>query len=98
MPLFVCDICSSIENTGAGSYWDRNITGLWLDSTLHGKALCSACMPGTYANGKMNKRGGKWHGRFDRIKATESEILREGISRFEYLGKFSYLRQNGSSK
>lgn len=94
MPLFVCDACGTIENTGAANYWGRNITGLWSDPNLAGKALCSVCTPDTFADGRPNKRGGVWHNRFAREIATEELILKIGIRSFVYLGRFSYLEES----
>ncbi len=90
MGLFICDICHTIENTGQGSFWDRNDT-LWQDVSLNGKALCSACTPTTYADGTAVRDGGRWHGRFARTIATEALLLQTGLSRFNYLGPFSHL-------
>lgn len=62
MPMFVCDSCNSVENTALGVYWTKDM-GLFGEE-FNGKALCSECSPETYYDGSINKRGGKWHGRF----------------------------------
>lgn len=88
MPLFVCDICNAIENTGVGFYWGRNIKRLWSLESLQGKALCSECAPALFGDGSPNRRGGKWHGRFKKEVATIEEIILFGPSRFVYFGPF----------
>lgn len=88
MPLFVCDVCHAIENTGAGFYWPRNMKNMWADASLHGKALCSECTPSEFRDGSHNPRGGKWHGRFEKEIATIEAIVLEGPNRFVYFGLF----------
>jgi hypothetical protein len=66
MGVFVCDSCESVENTALGHYWSRGL-GLY-DPDVDRNALCSECMPAQYKDGKHNKDGGKWHGKFPKVK------------------------------
>ena len=76
MPDFVCDVCDVIENTACGFYWGRNHDKIWWkNSDLQGKALCSQCAPARYIDGSENGYGGKWHGKFERVIATEEILL-----------------------
>ncbi len=97
MPLFICDECGVIENTALGFCSGRKFRPWKKGSGKNGKALCSDCVPDTYANGNPNPRGSEWHGTFERVIATE-DILKTSYSLkrldFEYLGKFEYLREN----
>jgi len=104
MPDFVCDVCDVIENTACGFYWGRN-HDRWKESKLNGKALCSQCAPAEYRDGSENKYGGKWHGKFPRVIATEEILLDHkdgtrdlGFGRLIYLGKFSYLLEERETK
>ena len=94
MPLFVCDLCLTIENTGAGFYWSRNIKNLWSDAALQGKALCSECAPTSFKDGSPNKRGGAWHNRFKKQIATPLNITLAGPDRFVYFGPFENQFEN----
>lgn len=71
MPLFICEKCGCIENTALGRYWSRNMN-IWADDN-RGKALCSECAPTHFKGGEVNERGGKWHGRFEKTKATKAD-------------------------
>jgi hypothetical protein len=78
MPLFICDKCDTIENTALGRFWGVKYKG--------GDALCSACMP--ELRYRDYAKGGKWHGRFKRKKATLESLKKEDLSNFIYLGRF----------
>ncbi|KIL42098.1 hypothetical protein SD70_02640 [Gordoniibacillus kamchatkensis] len=66
MGLFVCDNCGCVENTALGHYWAKNIVAF--PTYPHGTALCTECMPDKYADGRPNPEGGKWHGKFPKVK------------------------------
>lgn len=93
MPLFICDECDTIENTSLGHYWARDLK-MFDDESKNGKALCSACTPPFYVSGRPSRHGGRWHNMFSREIATEEALLRSGVAQFEYLGKFSYLKES----
>ena len=64
MSLFQCSECGCVENTALCNY--SYITcGFW--DELKGKMPCSACTPDKFNNGTNNIKGGKWHGKFERI-------------------------------
>lgn len=83
MPLYVCDTCHSIENTAFGHYHTRGL-GYFKDKVKDAKALCSACMPNEYNNGKTRKTG--WHNHFEREIATTELIKEIGEFNFVYTG------------
>ncbi len=76
MPVFICDNCHTIENTATGHYWSRNHKDITHKDDL-GKAVCSACPPPRYSDGKLMS-GGKWHGRWKQEILT-AEMLINGI-------------------
>lgn len=67
MSIFVCDVCGCVENTSLGHFWGRERV-TFLDESKNGKALCSECTPSVYADGRVNKNGGKWHGKFPKVQ------------------------------
>jgi hypothetical protein len=67
MGLFVCDICECVENTALGHYWGKD-SAYFEDKKLKGKALCSECSPDKFSDGSSNEDGGKWHGKFLKVK------------------------------
>lgn len=88
MPIFICAKCGCIDNTATSSYWTlrlgTNRDNLKYHKSLAdyiGKPLCSEC--GRYVCGK-DKDGnsveaivpGRWHGKFDKAKATPEQIKR----------------------
>jgi hypothetical protein len=99
MPLFVCDKCSGIENTGDGDARYKSTgahSGFLVKNHDAIEALCSECKP-------VERGGGKWHGHFLKVIATEEMVRelgnwlerqdREGVPRgFIHYGKFEYLR------
>lgn len=97
MPLFICDECSAIENTALGFTNGEFYPNLWKDTSKNGKKLCSECAPAEYADGSPC-RGGKWHGEFPKVIATEATVRERGLwpenarKGFQFLGKFEYLR------
>ena len=97
MPVFICDLCDAIDNTGVGWYWERNDDYL-ADKTLKGKALCTCCAPSEYKDGKPTEYTGEWHGRFEKTIATEEYIKEIGFPYFIYMGKFEYLRTQNKDK
>ncbi len=99
MPLFICDVCSSIENTALSAY-DFADTLRWKDASLNGKHLCSECTPPVTEDGRVHGycEGGVWHGKFPKEIATEEIVLamRPGPPDYIdliYLGPFEYLRE-----
>ena len=72
MPLFICDKCGCIENTALGHFWSKDYG--YFGEELRGKALCSECMPTTYSDGSTARKGGAWHGKFEKSFPTEDEI------------------------
>lgn len=55
MPLFECEKCGTVDNTGLTNFWQS------YGSNPPGPSLCSACDPEI----------GKWHGRFDQRTVAE---------------------------
>lgn len=105
MPMFICDVCSGVENTARGFTDYTNSMIRWDNPALNGKMFCSECIPAEPdIDGDVYYRytGGKWHGEFPKEIATE-EMVRErgnwlehsdlpGAPRgFIYYGKFEYL-------
>ena len=66
MSIFQCEKCGCGENTACGRYHTRNMD-IWPDDELKGLALCSACSPTHYKDGEVNKKGGEWHGKWNRV-------------------------------
>jgi len=81
-----------MENTSLGTYHGRR-RQMFVDDTLTGKALCSACTPAQFRDGSATRCAGKWHGRFTKTIATEEEVIRLGLGYFTYLGPFAYLHK-----
>jgi hypothetical protein len=83
MPLFVCDRCSTVENTACGDH-----VGNLLDKSV--PKLCSACMESV----PPYREGGKWHGHFERRVATaelKAALAATGTARFgEFPPGFSF--------
>ena len=82
MSLYRCAKCECVENTALGLYWSKNYPDIFLWSTENyqykGRALCSACAPAQYNDGKPTKYG-KWHGKFPKQHVSEfpPEIQKE---------------------
>lgn len=51
-----------------------------------GLALCSACTPTSFRDGRPNRGGGKWHNRFPRQIAIPELVLYMGTDNFKHLG------------
>ena len=67
MPMFICDRCSTIENTACGDHGANMLN-------RNKPKLCSACMKSV----PPYRKGGEWHGRFERRVATPA--LREALA------------------
>lgn len=67
MPLFICEICSAIENTALGNYWGKKHIN-FKDSSFDGKALCSECTPPEFSDGSIDRDAGRWHNKFPKEK------------------------------
>lgn len=78
MPLFICDLCECIENTALGHYWGRD-QDYFGKPELRGKALCSECSPAVFGDGSVNTDGGRWHGRFEKRRATPEVLASAGF-------------------
>ena len=69
MAEYQCPKCGCKENSAYGLYHTRFQTDLYNwegKEELKGQALCSACAPATYKDGKPSKFG-MWHGKFKRV-------------------------------
>lgn len=66
MGIFVCDNCECVENTACGHFWTKEI--IVFKEFPKGTALCSECMPAKFSDCSLNKEGGKWHGKFPKVK------------------------------
>lgn len=78
MSLFVCDECGCVENTALGFYWGKDVL-TWKDTSKNGKALCSECMPTEFSDGSKLHEGGKWHGKFPKVKWDgKREVINRG--------------------
>lgn len=69
MSLYQCEVCGGRENTACGHYWDRKRISAYNWSGIEsrkGKALCSACGPTQYADGKLTEFKG-WHGQWPQL-------------------------------
>ena len=70
MSLFQCEHCGCCENTALTSGY-LSINHDCFDWTgmedREGKRLCSACNPAKFSDGTVSRKGGKWHGQFDRV-------------------------------
>ena len=97
MPMFICSSCSGIENTACGrnEYKDTGLYINFFEDPAKTNALCSECKP--VGSGSGRYPGGKWHGEFPKVIATEEIVLSRGLwptgnNGFMHLGKFEYLR------
>jgi hypothetical protein len=63
MSLFQCEQCGAVENSALGHYHSVG-SGRYKDKVKDAMKLCSECMPVEFNDGSINKKGGKWHGRF----------------------------------
>jgi hypothetical protein len=70
MGLFVCDNpeCGCVENTALGLYWGKDTDDMFPLPHVNGMALCSECMPDKFIDGTPHEEGGKWHGKFPKVK------------------------------
>lgn len=66
MSLYQCEKCGCIENTALGWYHCRKMGIAIQPKEEQGLALCSACGPTNYTDGKTIEKTGKWHGKFRR--------------------------------
>ena len=88
MSLFQCEKCGCCENTALSwqGHWGGHSDDMtdsfdWSDNPDdEGLKLCSACGPARFADGEPNKKGGGWHGQFERVFLPKGmfETNREG--------------------
>ncbi len=67
MPLYMCSMCFSVENTSLGGYWRQQMDAIEAEKKLEAK--CSACNPAI----------GQWHGSFPRRSADGYLITKDGF-------------------
>lgn len=77
MSIFQCQHCGCAENTALTSghmvflHDGLDFTGM---EERKGKRLCSACTPSHNSDGDEVRKGGKWHGQFDRVFLAMGEF------------------------
>lgn len=101
MSLFICDNCGCVENTAFGNWWIRD-SNHELDVNPEtnkpfpdGMALCSACAPDKYADGKYRHIGRDnkprvkgWHNQFARRLWDGVTEVENPMEYLEYTKKF----------
>lgn len=80
MSLFQCENCGCCENTALTNQgYPGGHTADCFDWSyapeFKGKQLCSACSPAKYSDGTTSRKGGKWHGQFDRVFLPKGEFF-----------------------
>lgn len=50
-----------------------------------GLQLCSACAPPTYRDGKPSRKGGAWHGEFERVFLPPEQFKTNGAGNLEHI-------------
>lgn len=86
MPLFVCENCHAIDNTGCGgTYWVSKAAGV---SDGDEKALCVECAPTEFADGSRDEDAGKWHDLFPKVTATTDIVNERGRDHFLFTAGF----------
>lgn len=56
MPLFVCDKCNGVDNTGCGCYWRSHRHDAWFEGIPANFVMCEMCMPTHFISGAKTKK------------------------------------------
>ena len=90
MPMYVCEVCGCVENTGCGNWWSRFDNHKKVGDIPDGVALCSVCTPAEYKSGAIDEGKGKWHMYFTRrLWDGKTPVLNKRPEDFaEYIAKF----------
>lgn len=101
MSLYLCESCGCVENTALGNWWVRDCnTKLAVNPATNkhfpnGMALCSACAPDRYADGRYRRiyrnntpRRQGWHNQFARRLWDGVTEVENPMDYLEYTQKF----------
>jgi hypothetical protein len=101
MAMYICENCGCVENTALGNWWVRDTNNRLAVNPVtnkpfpNGMALCSACAPDKFVDGKYrhiyrdNKpRTQGWHNQFNRQLWDGSTKVENPMDYTEYNQKF----------
>ena len=57
---------------------------MWTMAELEGTTPCSACTPDTFGDGSHNRKGGKWHNKFERIYLPKGMFITNSVGNLEH--------------
>lgn len=88
MSLFQCENCGCCENTATSHQRFKLMPEIfdWSYAPERmGLALCSACGPAYFRDGKVTKYGGKWHDKFPQVFLPMGEFVTNKVGNLEHI-------------